>query len=396
MSSVLSRRSFLARSALIGCSAAASPLFTPISLASAPWDDRLVVIVLRGAMDGLDVVQPYGDPAYASARGAMAGGPQNGAVDLDGFFAMHPVLEPLAPMWSAGELGFMHAVSTPYRDKRSHFDGQDILEAGTDGLSGGVREGWLNRLLGEIKGVEARTAFAIGHGEMKVLEGPQPVADWSPDVDLALSPQAMQLADRIMQDDPAFHAALAEALMLANDEEPMMGGNGKGKDKTRAYVQVAEFAAEQLRGDTRIAAFSINGWDTHGRQEKVIVPALQRLAGTLTTLKEKLGPVWSKTAVVAMTEFGRTVRINGTGGTDHGTGGAMLLAGGAVRGGKVYGQWPGLSEEALYQRRDLMPTDDVRRAAAWILRGMTRVDMPELERVVFPGLDASSDLALLR
>ena len=176
--------------------------------------------------------------------------------------------------------------------------------------------------------------------------------------------------------------------------QPEVGGGLPAE--TRAYVQVAEFAAEQLRGDTRIAAFSINGWDTHGRQEKVIVPALQRLAGTLTTLKEKLGPVWSKTAVVAMTEFGRTVRINGTGGTDHGTGGAMLLAGGAVRGGKVYGQWPGLSEEALYQRRDLMPTDDVRRAAAWILRGMTRVDMPELERVVFPGLDASSDLALLR
>lgn len=390
MATDLSRRSFLARSALIGCSAAASPFLTRISLAAAPWDARLVVIVLRGAMDGLDVVQPYGDPDYAPARGALAGGPQNGAADLDGFFSLHPALASLMPLWSDGELGFVHAVSTPYRDKRSHFDGQDILEAGANGL-GQVRDGWLNRLLTHVPGVEARTAFAIGHGEMKVLSGPAPVADWTPEVDLALSPQAMRLAERVMQDDPAFHAAFSEASMLA-------GGKGlPQQEKADAHVEVARFAAEQLRGDTRIAAFSINGWDTHGRQGKTIVPALQRLAGTITTLRDNLGPaVWGRTAVVAMTEFGRTVRINGTDGTDHGTGGAMVLAGGMLRGGKVHGQWPGLDEASLFERRDLMPTGDVRAPAAWILRGVTGLDRTSMEQDVFPGLDMGSDPGLLR
>ncbi|MFC4667915.1 DUF1501 domain-containing protein [Seohaeicola nanhaiensis] len=392
MATDLSRRAFLARSALIGCSAAASPFLTRISLAAAPWDARLVVIVLRGAMDGLDVVQPYGDPDYASVRGALAGGPQAGAADLDGFFSLHPGLAPLMPLWSAGDLGFVHAVSTPYRDKRSHFDGQDILEAGANAL-GQVRDGWLNRLLTQVPGVESRTAFAIGHGEMKVLSGPAPVADWTPEVDLALSPQAMRLAERVMQDDPAFHAAFTEASMLASGG---MGLPGQ-PEKADAHVEVARFAAEQLRGDTRIAAFSINGWDTHGRQVKTIVPALERLAGTITTLRDSLGPaVWGRTAIVAMTEFGRTVRINGTDGTDHGTGGAMVLAGGMVRGGKVHGQWPGLDEASLFERRDLTPTGDVRAPAAWILRGLTGLDRTAMEQVVFPGLDMGRDAGFLR
>ncbi|GHF40845.1 DUF1501 domain-containing protein [Seohaeicola zhoushanensis] len=389
MTRPFTRRGFLARSALIGCSAAASPFLTRISLAAAPWDARLVVIVLRGAMDGLDVVQPYGDPDYARARGALAGGPQNGAAELDGFFSLHPALGTLMPLWAAGELGFVHAVSTPYREKRSHFDGQDILEAGTDTL-GAVRDGWLNRLLTRLPGVETRTAFAIGHGEMKILGGAAPVADWTPEVDLALSPQAMQLAERIMQEDPAFHAAFAEASMLA-------GGGMGGADKAGAHLEVAKFAAEQLRGDTRIAAFSINGWDTHGRQHKTLIPALERLAGTLTSLRDTLGPaVWGKTAVVAMTEFGRTVRINGTGGTDHGTGGAMVLAGGAIRGGKVHGTWPGLDEASLFERRDLMPTADVRAPAAWLLHGLTGLDRAAIEQVVFPGLDMGRDAGFLR
>ncbi|MCB1341262.1 MAG: DUF1501 domain-containing protein [Pseudooceanicola sp.] len=376
---MLSRRGFL-----IGCSAAASPFVTRVSLAAAPWDARLVVIVLRGAMDGLDVVRPYADPGYAAARGALG----EGGSDLDGFFALHPGLDPLMPLWRAGELGFVHAVSTPYRNKRSHFDGQDLLEAGGEAV-GQVRDGWLNRLLAQLPGAEPRTAFAIGHGEMKILGGPQPVADWSPEVDLALSPQAMRLAERVMMDDPAFHAAFAEAAML--------GGGGMALEKGAAHLDVARFAADQLKGDTRIAAFSINGWDTHGRQAKTIVPALERLSGTLLALKEGVGAaVWAKTAVIAMTEFGRTVQVNGTGGTDHGTGGAMLLAGGAIAGGRVYGQWPGLDEASLLDRRDLMPTGDVRAAAAWILRGLGGFDKGLLEQVVFPGLEMGADHGLLR
>lgn len=384
----LSRRAFLGRSALIGCSVAASPLLTPVSFAAAPWDTRLVVIVLRGGMDGLDVVQPYGAPEFASLRADLKPGVKNGALDLDGFFALNPALAPLMPLWRQEELGFVHAVSTPYRDKRSHFDGQDLLEAGTPTLSG-VRDGWLNRMLGQLPGVEPRTAFAIGHGEMKVLEGPVDVADWAPDADLEISPQAMQLAELVMQDDPAFHAALNEAMMLT--------GSGGGAERGKPHVKVAEFAAEQLRGDTRVASFSINGWDTHRQQSRNLNGALGRLSDTILTLQSGVGAeVWGKTAIVAMTEFGRTVRINGTGGTDHGTGGAMVLAGGAIRGGRVLGDWPGLDEAELYDRRDLMPTGDVRAPAAWLMRGLAGLDSGSLERVVFPGLDMADDPGLLR
>lgn len=403
MTQALSRRAFLTRSALIGCSAAASPLLTPMSFAAAPWDTRLVVIVLRGAMDGLDVVRPYGAPEYAALRGQFGGGPEKGAPDLDGFFALHPALDRLMPLWAAGELGFVHAVSTPYRDKRSHFDGQDLLEAGTASMSG-VRDGWLNRMLSQVQGIQPRTAFAIGHGEMKVLAGPATVSDWSPEADLVLTPQAVRLAEMMMEDDPAFHAAFSQALMLSSDEatgEMTMADENSmmalpGPVRGKAHLKVAAFAAQQLRGDTRIASFSINGWDTHNRQDKSIKPALDRLADTVLGLQSGLGPdIWGKTAVVAMTEFGRTARINGTGGTDHGTGGVMLLAGGAVRGGQVLGKWPGLSEVDLYDRRDLMPTSDVRAPAAWIMRGLAGLDRAILEETVFPGLDMGADPGLL-
>ncbi|MEY8829846.1 DUF1501 domain-containing protein [Sedimentitalea sp. XS_ASV28] len=384
----LTRRRFLGQSALIGCSLAASPLLTPVSFAAAPWDTRLVVIVLRGGMDGLDVVRPYGAPEFAGLRGGQDGADAAEPLDLDGFFALNPALAPLMPLWQREELGFVHAVSTPYRDKRSHFDGQDLLEAGTSSLAG-ARDGWLNRMLGQLPGVEPRTAFAIGYGEMKLLDGPVPVADWAPDADLVISPQAMQLAELVMQEDPAFHAALGEAMMLS--------GSGAGGERGKPHVKVAEFAAEQLRGDTRVASFSINGWDTHRQQSRNIRRALERLSETILTLQSGVGPdIWSKTAIVAMTEFGRTVRLNGTGGTDHGTGGAMLLAGGAIRGGRVFGDWPGLDEADLYDRRDLMPTGDVRAPVAWLMRGLAGLDRGALENVVFPGLDMAGDPGLLR
>lgn len=400
----ISRRAFLTRSAVLGCSAAASPLLTPVSLAAAPWDTRLVVIILRGGMDGLDVVRPYGDPEYRALRGKLATDADREAHDLDGYFSMHPALGPLKGMWDNSELAFVHAVSTPYRDKRSHFDGQDLLEAGTDTLSG-ARDGWLNRMLGQVSGVEARTAFAIGQGEMKILSGAEPVADWSPDADLLLSPQAERLARLIMQEDPAFHVALSEALMLSdepgNAAASMAGVPDMEMDiptpaKGAAHKKVAQFAAEQLRGDTRIASFSINGWDTHGRQAQSIKRALGQLVETIQVLKADVGPqIWGKTAIVAMTEFGRTARINGTGGTDHGTGGAMVLAGGAIRGGKVYGDWPGLAEEDLFGRRDLMPTGDVRAPAAWVIQGLVGLNRTALESSVFPGLDMGVDPGLI-
>jgi len=393
------RRAFLTRSALIGCCAAASPVLTPLSFAAAPWDTRLVVIILRGGMDGLDVVQPWGAPEFAGLRG-KADGPDEGAYDLDGFFALHPGLAPLIPLWAKGDLGFVHAVATPYRDKRSHFDGQDLLEAGTPSLAG-VRDGWLNRMLQNLPGIEGKTAFAIGNGEMKLLDGPAPVADWSPDANLEMTPQAVRLAEMVMQDDLAFHAALSEALMLSGDRR-VLNASGPGKmavprrKRGQAHLKNAEFAARQLRGDARIASFSINGWDTHNRQDRALKGALTRLSDTILSLQQRLeGEIWQKTAIVAMTEFGRTARENGSGGTDHGTGGAMVMAGGALNGGQVFGRWPGLGELDLYQNRDLAPTDDVRRYLGWALRDLFGMEASALGASVFPGVDMGDNVGII-
>jgi len=391
------RRKLLTRSLALGCSSAASPLITPVTLASAPWDNRLVVIILRGAMDGLDVVQPYGDPGYAAARPTLRGGEAGGALDLDGFYALHPALSSLMPMWRAGQLGFVHAVSTPYRDKRSHFDGQDLLEAGTPALGpASGRDGWLNRMLQSVPGLRADVAYAIGHDNMLLTTGAAPVANWSPDVRLQLSPQGRRLAELVLHDDPAFADAFAEAAMLLDDEgggltatPSGMGADMEGlaKKGTGGIRQVAAFAGEKLRADSRIAAFSIGGWDTHRGQGAALPRALAQLSDALLVLQATLGDAWGKTAVVAMTEFGRTVRENGTKGTDHGTGGAMVLAGGAVRGGHVYGDWPGLRQTDLYKGRDLMPTRDVRAYAGWMMRGLFGLESSVLERTVFPGMD---------
>ena len=397
----LHRRAFLTRSALIGCSLAASPLITPVSFAAAPWDNRLVVIILRGGMDGLDAVQPVGDRGFA----ALGAGRATNPLDLDGFYALHPALAPLMPLWQAGQLQLVHAVSTPYRDKRSHFDGQDLLEAGTPELAAAsARDGWLNRLLQQYPGLEAETAYAIGLDGGAILEGQAPASRWSPDADLALSPQALKLAELVMQDDPRFAAALGQAFALAgSDGDPLaieggaremmseMMSDMQASRRGGATQRIAAFAAERLRGDSRIASFSINGWDTHDNQQQGISRALGELAETLIALRDGLGPVWGKTTVLTMTEFGRTARINGTGGTDHGTGGAMIVAGGALGGARVLADWPGLSEAQLYDRRDLLPTRDIRAHAAWVMRGLFGLDRRALEQAVFPGLELGDD-----
>lgn len=399
-----SRRKFLRLSAGVGCSLAAHPLLTPVTLAAAPSDKRLIVILLRGAMDGLDIVQPYGDPALAGLRRSLLFGRAGGGQDLDGFFALHPGLTTLMPLWQAGEMGFVHAVSTPYRDKRSHFDGQDILEAGTAGTPPRERVGWLNRMLQTVPGLVAETTYAVGLESMMLTAGPAPVASWSPEVNIGLSTQTQRLLDRLYAHDPLFHAAYGSALATTDDLEPnyfeqtgemlkgMMGGGGQ----YRAHQRIAEFVAARMREETRIAAFSISGWDTHSRQSRALKRPLSRLSETLLTLRDGLGTDWQNTAILAMTEFGRTARENGTDGTDHGTGSAMLLAGGAVHGGKVHGRWPGLGEGNLYRDRDLLPTGDVRAQAAWVMRGLFGTKQHDLEQSIFPGLDMGSDPRLLR
>lgn len=349
MATPLSRRDFMARAGVVGCSLAASPLLTPVSLAAAPWDTRFVFIILRGGLDGLDAVQPYGDTALRTLRPGLSVGPEGGAIDLDGRFALHPALADLMPLWRAGQLSFVHAVSTPYRNKRSHFDGQDLLEAGTNTMAG-VRDGWLNRMLQIVPGVTSETAYAIGRTDMLLMRGAAEVANWSPDVDLNLSPQAIRLLELVTEQDPAIHAALAEAQLLAERTKMDAAGDRAG------HIEIAHFAAARLSEEARIAAFSLNGWDTHRNQDVQLGRALTRLSETLLALRAKMrGGTWGKTAVVVMTEFGRTARQNGTKGTDHGTGGVMILAGGAIKGGQVFGTWPGVGEGQLYENRDLLP-----------------------------------------
>ena len=410
MTHTLNRRNFLARSALIGCSLAASPLLTPVSLAATPGDNRLVVILLRGGMDGLDVVRPYGDPAYAALRGDAGLGAEDPAIDLDGYFALHPALRPLMPLWERGQLGFAHAVSTPYRDKRSHFDGQDLLEAGLSTLDGGIsRDGWLNRVLQNLPDSGPATAYAVGRDPLDVLGEPAVTQRWSPETDLALSPQAIKLAQLIMADDPQFQTAFEQALAISDgDVDPvaMMGtpnqmmskaNNNTTKGKTSAEMRIAEFIGKRLREETRIASFSITGWDTHQTQDPSLPNALGRLSEAILTLQNTVkGPIWNKTTVVAVTEFGRTARLNGSKGTDHGTGGLMVMAGGALRGGKVMGDWPGLAESQLYDRRDVMPTRDVRALLGWLLHSQFGLPTSTIETSIFPGLDLGDDPRLIR
>ena len=371
----MDRRIFLKGLGTLGCSAAAHPLLTTLTLAETVSENRLVVIILRGAMDGLDVVQPLGDPGLRTARPRVLGP----ATDLDGYFALNDGLSGLMPLWQSGELAFVHATSTPYRDKRSHFDGQDLLEAGTgtDLAPNAQRDGWLNRLLQALPGVGSQTAWAVGREVMPILTGPAPAQTWAPDQDISASDPARALLEHVYEGDPMFHAAAGAAFDLA----------GMKDSDSKDVELISDFVAERLRGPARIASFSISGWDTHKGQTGALKKSLDRLQRTVLRLREGVGPdVWGKTVVMAMTEFGRTVRENGSLGTDHGTGGAMLVAGGAVKGGRVRGRWPGLHEASLYDRRDLMPTSDVRDWAAQAMQGLYGLDRGLLERTVFPGL----------
>ncbi|WP_323040660.1 DUF1501 domain-containing protein [Gemmobacter sp.] len=407
MTRLLDRRGFLRGGMALGCSAAAFPLISHATFASAPFDHRLIVVILRGALDGLDLIRPIGDPVFRQLRPelSMGDGPA-----LDNFWQLHPGLGGLMPLWKAGELGFVQAVSTPYRDQRSHFDGQDMLEAGTAPESPPEfrREGWLNRLLADIPGARAETAFAVGREALPILSGGAPMQSWAPDTELRVSPQARRLLEQLYESDPPFHVAsttaldLTEMLTDADPPEPAEGDEAMMApprqmalpDAGKADAQVAafaDFAAARLREDTRIVALSLAGWDTHAGQEQAIRRPLARLEQLILALKAGLGPDWNKTAFIAMTEFGRTVRQNGTKGTDHGTGGAMITAGGAIKGGKVLGRWPGLGDSDLYAGRDLMPTGDVRAVAAWVIHALMGTEKSALQTSVFPGLDMGAN-----
>ena len=377
------RRDIL-KTAFAGCCAAASPIVTPVTFAATPGENRLVVIILRGGMDGLGVFAPYGDRAFADLRPSLGGKPEKGLLDLDGRFGMDKRLEQLHPLWDRGELAVAHAVSTPYRDKRSHFDGQDILEAGTMGIAD-VRDGWINRALGHLTGASADTAYSVGRENMLITSGPNRARSWAPGERLPLENDERALLSLIYANDPLFANAAEDAMELTRTT-----GDRKAEG-ARAVEVLADYAAGRLNEDARIAAFSIGGWDSHVNQRVTLRGPLAGLETAIVRLKKGLGRNWRNTMVIAMTEFGRTARENGGRGTDHGTGGAALLAGGALKGGRVYGDWPGVGEGALYQDRDLTPTRDVRHYPAYALINLFGMDRAAVTRDVFPGLDLGAD-----
>lgn len=395
---ILDRRRFLQAGAL----AAGSALVTSrLAFASTSTSSRFVFIILRGALDGLTAVPPYGDPDYARLRRELAiaaPGETNGAIRLDATFGLHPNLRFLGDAYAARELVVFHAIASPYRE-RSHFDGQDVLENG-HARPHASQSGWLNRALGSVPVEQGATrkelGVALGQNVPLVMRGPAAVSSWSPSKLAALDEDTLERITDLYSRDPLLSKRLADALaaneiaMSAQDETEMLAKRDAGNVRAGArYTEVIRAAAGFLRRDDgpRIAVFDATGWDTHaneGAAQGQLAIRLGALDAGLRTLKEQLGPAWRDTAVFVATEFGRTAAANGTRGTDHGTGAAAFLLGGAVQGGRVVADWPGLSAGALYEGRDLKPTLDVRSVLKSVLADHIRVPTAALENEVFP------------
>ncbi len=387
------RRRFLAGAGAFALSTA----LPDVLFAKTGGSSRLVVIILRGALDGLAAVPPYADPDYAGLHRELAiaaPGAADGALALNREFGLHPSFTFLHERFAAGELAVFHAVASPYRD-RSHFDGQNVLENGLTKPIG-TADGWLNRALLALPrgtGRSSERAVAISQNVPLILRGEAAVISKSPqatpDVDEDL---LMRLADLYSKDE-WFSARLSEAVQtekMADDAGSAVMANPSLKAAAADRVGgVARMAAGLMRseGGPEVAVIEASGWDTHANQGGAKGALAGRLAGldkALKTLAEELGPLWPQTAVLVVTEFGRTAAVNGTRGTDHGTGGCAFLIGGAVRGGQVIADWPGLSRGNLLDGRDLKPTLDLRSVFKGVLAEHMHVDADTLANRVFP------------
>jgi len=339
---MINRRAFIASSAF-------TLLAAPhIALARAATDRRFVFIIQRGAADGLGTIAPIGDPAFAGVRGAFAVDAGGGA-KLNSMFALHPVLGETGKLYAANEALFVHAVASPYRD-RSHFDGQNVLETG-GGAAYRVKDGWMNRLLGLLPKADAR-AIAVSATVPVALRGGNEVASYAPSALPDASDDLLARVGSLYQNDAQLHPLWSQATAtrtLTGDLAAAGGRNG---------AATGTLAARLLAGPqgARIALIETGGWDTHSAQKARLNANLRGLDAMIGALKTGLGADWANTMVLVATEFGRTAAPNGTGGTDHGTGSAAMLLGGAVRGGRVIADWPGLAPGALYEARDLRPT----------------------------------------
>ena len=368
----LNRRAFLGRGALFAALAGCSPR---VAFAASETEKRFVFIIQRGAADGLAILAPTGDPGFARLRGAAAEQP---GIKLDGTFSLHASMPKAAALFRDGQALFAHAIASPYRD-RSHFDGQNVLETGA-AKAFEVRDGWMNRMLGIVPPVE-RSAIAVAATVPLALRGSHDVASYAPSDLPDASDDLLQRVTMLYQDDAQLHALWDEAMQT----RVIAAGLGDGDVKQGAAV--GTLAATLLKADkgARIATIETSGWDTHFNQGKRLLPVLSGLDAMIDSLRVGLGPVWDQTVVLVATEFGRTAALNGTGGTDHGTGAAAMLLGGAVKGGRIVSDWPGLGPSQLYENRDLRPTMQLDAFIAGAIAQHFRTDPARTLATLFPG-----------
>jgi uncharacterized protein (DUF1501 family) len=364
-------------------------------------DPRFLTIVLRGALDGLATVAPVGDPDWIALRGdnALTLQSKTPALKLDDFFALNPAMPNLHRMFAANEAIIVHATATPYRE-RSHFDGQDLLESGLP-KPGVSDSGWLNRALagmasGGLVNPRGSRAFAVGPVTPLVVRGAAPVLSWSPQRILPASEDTvMRLLDLYRHSDQKLASVLEEhgrmtAIEHAGDMAAMQNAPPAPAQVRAYFAEVAGTAAKFLAqpDGPRVGALALDGWDTHSN-EGVANGRLSQLLGALdaalAAIETNMGPAWRDTVVALVTEFGRTARINGTEGTDHGTATVALLVGGALKDGRVIADWPGLKSADLYENRDLKPTTDLRAVLKGLLKDHLRADDRVLAENVFPG-----------
>ncbi len=392
------------RELLAGSGALFAWAFAPKLARAEGRDPRFLTIVLRGALDGLAAVAPVGDPDWIKLRGDKALKAEgNSALALDEFYALNPAMPNLHRLYRAGQAIVVHAAATPYRE-RSHFDGQDVLESGLP-RPAKVDSGWLNRALGTLEAGESaqrpngRRAFAVGPVTPLVVRGPAPVFSWAPP---RLPPVAdettMRLIDLYRHTDPELARVLEDRMAPARpagvrpqDMGPAVQLGNINLIKSY-FAEVAGAAGKVLASadGPRVGALALDGWDTHANEGAVtgrLANLLGALDGALAAIEQNMGPAWQETVVALITEFGRTARINGTDGTDHGTATVALLAGGALKGGRVIADWPGLKEADLHDKRDLKATTDLRAVLKGLLRDHLRVEDRVLAADVFPGSD---------
>jgi uncharacterized protein (DUF1501 family) len=357
-------------------------------------DPRLVVIILRGALDGLSAVAPVGDPDYANLHGqiALSLAGDHPAIPLDSFFALNPAMPVFARLYRSGQGAIVHAVATPYRE-RSHFDGQDVLESGFPG-PGHIGSGWLNRAIGALPAgmrVAVRGGLSVGATTPLVMRGSAPVLGWSPQT---LPQPTEDLVARVLDlyrhRDPVLAVALTQGLATEKIAAGEMDKTTRGGFASAAGMrQAAQGAARLIAADDgpRLAALAFDGWDTHANEGGAtgrLAQLLGGLDGAFEEFERGLGPAWKDTAIAVVTEFGRTARVNGTVGTDHGTGTVAFLAGGAIKGGRMIADWPGLKPSQLYDNRDLAPTTDLRAVLKGILADHLGLSNATLANAVFP------------